>query len=123
MALLLLFCCPDCRTGDIRLSGGRDSLEGRVEVCYAGVWGTVCSNAWDIRDATVVCRQLQDPSSGIVDGIFGGFHQICLTTNHLAPQLMYISQKFRHKIPAADLTSFYSHNLLFFACLCFEVRN
>ena len=58
------FCCSDCRTGDIRLSGGRGPLEGRVEICYAGVWGTVCSNAWDIMDATVVCRQLQDPSSG-----------------------------------------------------------
>jgi len=44
--------------GNIRLVGGADANEGRVEVCVNGMWGTVMGAGWDSRDATVVCRQL-----------------------------------------------------------------
>ena len=47
-----------CVNGAIRLVGGSDQYEGRLEICINNVWGTVCDNMFDTRDAAVACRQL-----------------------------------------------------------------
>ena len=47
-----------CKEGEIRLVGGRNSLEGTVEICIEKRWKLISENGWDDTDASVVCRQL-----------------------------------------------------------------
>ena len=42
----------------IRLIGGNSRFEGRIEILYQGLWGTICDDGWDDNDTDVVCRQL-----------------------------------------------------------------
>ena len=64
--ILILSVCsapPDsCNDTDIRLQGGTMgslSASGTIEVCFTGIWGTVCDymGDWDEDDAIVACRQ------------------------------------------------------------------
>ena len=53
-----------CITGNIRLAGGGSLAEGRVEICYQNMWGTICDDSWSEVDARVVCRILGYPPLG-----------------------------------------------------------
>ena len=56
--------CTVCDDGDLRLVNGSSSREGRVEICYGNVYGTICDDNWGLRDAEVVCRQLNFTDAG-----------------------------------------------------------
>ena len=59
-----VICQPLCPFGNVRLSGNKSPLEGRVEVCTSDGWGTVCDNGWSTADGRVVCRQLGHSTAG-----------------------------------------------------------
>ena len=58
----------------IRLHGGGDPFEGRVEVFHDGRWGSVCADEWGIEEAMTVCRQLNLGYAGqaVTKNNFGG---------------------------------------------------
>ncbi|KAK6621229.1 hypothetical protein RUM43_011535 [Polyplax serrata] len=43
---------------NVRLLGGRSSMEGRLQVKVDGRWGTVCNYGWNVINAALVCHQL-----------------------------------------------------------------
>ena len=38
--------------------GGSRLGEGRVQICFNGVWGSVCSSGFGEQEAQVTCRSL-----------------------------------------------------------------
>ena len=62
---------------NVRLTGVNSSSKiGRVEISLNGVWGTICDNSWNIRNAHVICRMLGLPPATAAFGsaVFGRGH-------------------------------------------------
>ena len=55
----------NCTDGQLRLVGGANIREGRVEICINNAWGTICDDLFDAQDARVVCTQMGFSNSGI----------------------------------------------------------
>ena len=39
-------------------------MEGRVEICIDGVWGTISDDGWSTVEAQIACRQLGFAAAG-----------------------------------------------------------
>ena len=72
----------ECNETDLRLVGGSSELEGTVEVCHSGLWGTVCGwhrnwqTNYDVKfirdiDASVICKQLGFSPNGTQCHVLG----------------------------------------------------
>ena len=53
-----------CSDGAVRVMGGANPLEGRIEICQSNEYGTVCDDFWDELEAKVVCKQLGYTENG-----------------------------------------------------------
>ena len=73
----------ECTEGAVRLVGGMNKTEGRVEICFYGSWGNVCDNLWTVREAKLVCKQLGFPYTGIYIRVIKlSFHIFFLILTH-----------------------------------------
>ena len=56
-----------------RLRGGMSQLEGRLEIYYQGVWRSVCTQHWTLKEAHVACRMMGYHSALYSNTIYGSF--------------------------------------------------
>ena len=59
-----------CEDGDVRLYGGTDPSNGRVEFCRDRRWIAVCSDGWGLDEARFVCGLLDFDPEGIIHIIY-----------------------------------------------------
>ena len=102
---------PECNETDIRLVDGPAANIGRVEICLNGVWGSVCDDYWDVRDAQVVCRQL---------GYDGGVIAILA----LALYILSVIPPYQHLFHFKNILFYLIHHccIIWIMCTAVEMR-
>ena len=58
-----MFADNDTSPLQLRLVGGNNEQEGRIEILYYGSWGTVCDQLFNFNSANVACRRLGFPGA------------------------------------------------------------
>ena len=78
----------NCSHGELRLMGGENLVEGRVEICINNAWGTVCDNRFRREEALVICRQLGHlPTEGMLYSKISH----CWLSIYIPPHLAYFT--------------------------------
>ena len=65
-SFLIIIASDGCSDGSVRLMSG-GLANGRLEVCYSNVWGSICGKDFDHTDAYVVCKELGRGVSGEIE--------------------------------------------------------
>ena len=63
----IFYCCFNHKGNPdhgMRFSNGLIPQEGNVEICFSGIWRSVCDINWDDKDAFVICREMGFPTTG-----------------------------------------------------------
>ena len=86
----------------IRLVGGSNDAEGRVELFVDGQWTAICDEGWSLPDAAVACNHLgysRSMRSSINSGMVHAYSECKMTKNpndhprevavHTGPTVLY----------------------------------
>ena len=71
-----------CKDQDLRVQGGKNRWEGRLEVCYNQAWGTLCNNVYGEHAANIFCVRLNFDGEYIFPETLGCMHRVVLKFSH-----------------------------------------
>ena len=76
------FCPPSPGPDDVRLVDGSSRCAGTLEIFHSGEWRGVTADRWSMKEAAVMCRQLDCGSAvkstmSVSGGGETGFHIAC----------------------------------------------